>query len=311
MDRPARERLHRTMTTTSNSPTAAGASTDLVGPGLVAVVGGAGKTGRRVLQALRAQGVAGRTASRSGEVCFDWEDPAGWPAALAGAGAAYVAYSPDLTVPGAAERVAALAALARRAGLTRLVLLSGRGEDGARVAEEAVLAEFPTATVVRAAWFAQNFSEEFLLPAVLSGLVELPVGAVREPFVDVRDIADVAVAALTAPDPAHGAHAGRVHEVTGPESLTFAEAVAVIASAAGRDVRFRSVPAAGYAAALRGAGVPAEVVDLLLYLFSEVLDGRSSEPTGDVARVLGRPARRFADYARETAATGVWDGGAR
>ncbi|GAB7189367.1 NAD(P)H-binding protein [Kineococcus sp. NUM-3379] len=299
------------MTTTSNSPTTAGASADPASPGLVAVVGGAGKTGRRVLQSLRAHGVAARTASRSGEVRFDWDDPASWPAALQGAGAAYVAYSPDLTVPGAAERVAALAALAQRSGLTRFVLLSGRGEDGARVAEDAVLAEFPTATVVRAAWFAQNFSEEFLLPGVLSGLVELPVGAVPEPFVDVRDIADVAVAALTDPDPARGIHAGRVHEVTGPESLTFAEAVAVIASTTGRDVRFRTVPAAGYGATLREVGVPAEAVDLLLYLFSEVLDGRGSEPTGDVERVLGRPARRFADYVRETAASGVWNAGGR
>ncbi|WP_345710531.1 NmrA family transcriptional regulator, partial [Kineococcus glutinatus] len=221
---------------------------------------------------------------------------------LAGADAAYVAYAPDLAVPGAPERVEALAALAARRGLRRLVLLSGRGEDGARRAEDAVLAAFPGATVVRCAWFMQNFSEDFLLDAVRAGTLALPVGDVPEPFVDVRDVADVAVAALL-----EDGHAGRVHELTGPEPLTFAQVATTLSRATGRDVAFVPLPVAEFTGALRAGGVPDDAVALLEYLFTEVLDGRNSAATDDVARVLGRPARRFADYAREVAAGGVWN----
>src|SRR4051794_25875607 len=98
---------------------------------LTLVVGGTGKTGRRVVDRLRAQGRAVRVGSRSGAPPFDWEDRAPWAPAVAGATGAYVSYFPDLAVPGAAEAVAQVARLAADAGVQRLVLLSGRGEEEA------------------------------------------------------------------------------------------------------------------------------------------------------------------------------------
>jgi uncharacterized protein YbjT (DUF2867 family) len=157
-------------------------------------------------------------------------------------------------------------------------------------------------TIVRAGWFCQNFSEDYLLDSVLGGVVAVPAGDVAEPFVDADDIADVAVAALT-----EDGHAGQVYEVTGPRSLTFADAVAEISKAAGREIRFVRVPAQEYAAVLAAHGLPAEVVDLLLYLFTTVLDGRNTHPADGVQRALGRAPRDFADYARDAAATGVWN----
>ncbi len=267
----------------------------------VLVLGGTGKTGRRVAARLRALGLPVRIGSRAGSPPFDWNDPATWDGALRGAGAAYVVYYPDLAFPGAAEALGGLAAAAAAHGIRRLVLLSGRGEEDAVVSEKAVQAAFPDATVIRASWFAQNFSEHFLLGPVLDGVIALPAGDVREPFVDAEDIADVAVAALTG-----DGHAGALYELTGPRSLTFAEAAAEIGRAAGRPVGYVPVTAGEYRRAALAAGVPAEEVGPLTELFTRVLDGRNAAATGDVERVLGRPPRDFADYAAAAAATGVW-----
>ena len=196
------------------------------------VLGGTGKTGRRVVERLAARGVPTRVGSRSGEPPFDWEDRATWAPALRGVGAAYVSYYPDLAVPSAPAAVGDLAALAVELGVRRLVLLSGRGEEEAQRAERILQEAGADWTIVRCSWFSQNFSENFMLDGVLDGVLALPVGDVREPFVDAEDIADVAVAALTEPG-----HAGQLYELTGPRLLTFAEAVAEIADASGRDVR--------------------------------------------------------------------------
>jgi uncharacterized protein YbjT (DUF2867 family) len=267
----------------------------------ILVLGGTGKTGRRVAARLRARGLPVRIGSRSGSPRFDWNDPATWDDALRGAGAAYVVYYPDLAFPGAADTLGGLAAAAAAHGVRRLVLLSGRGEEEAVVSEKAVQAAFPDATVIRASWFAQNFSEHFLLGPVLDGVIALPAGDVPEPFVDAEDIAEVAVAALTG-----DGHAGATYELTGPRPLTFAEAAAEIGRAAGRPVAYVPVTAGEYREAALAAGVPAEEVEPLTELFTRVLDGRNAAATGDVEQVLGRPARDFADYAAAAAATGVW-----
>jgi len=132
--------------------------------------------------------------------------------------------------------------------------------------------------------------------------VALPAGEVPEPFVDADDIADVAVAALT-----RDGHAGQVYELTGSQLLTFAGATGEIARATGRQIRYLSVPIDEYAAAAAAQGVPAEAVELLSYLFSEVLDGRNARIADGVRRALGREPRDFTGYARRTAASGVWD----
>ena len=272
------------------------------------VVGGTGKTGRRVVERLEARGLPVRVGSRSGEPPFDWEDRATWAPALRDVGAVYVTYYPDLAVPGSVEAVRSFAKLAVENGVRRLVLLSGRGEPEAERAELA-LREVVDAkagaewTILRSTWFMQNFSEDYMLEHVLSGEIRLPAGDVPTPFLDADDIADVAVAALT-----EDRHAGQLYELTGPRSLTFAEAAAEIAEATGREIRYVPVSLEEHAAEAAEHGVPAEVVELLTYLFAEVVDGRNADTTDGVRRALGREPRDFRDYARETASTGVWDG---
>jgi uncharacterized protein YbjT (DUF2867 family) len=269
---------------------------------LTLVLGGTGKTGRRVVQRLTAQSEPVRIGSRSGGVPFDWEDPATWAPALTGVKAAYVSYYPDLAATGASEAIGSFAEMAVNSGTRRLVMLSGRGEDEAVACEKALADSGADWTVLRCSWFDQNFSESYLLEPVMSGHVFLPAGPAGEPFLDADDIADVAAAVLT-----QTGHTGQVYELTGPQLLTFADAVAEIAAATGRPIGYTAVPAADYAEALAAEGVPAEVIELLTYLFTTVLDGRNAHLGDGIQQVLGRPARDFADYARDAAATGIWN----
>jgi uncharacterized protein YbjT (DUF2867 family) len=269
--------------------------------GMTLVLGATGKTGRRIMERLAAKGVPVRAGSRSAQPSFDWENRATWAAALSGVDKVYVSYYPDLAAPGATDAIRAFSELAVKMGVRRIVLLSGRGEAEAQAAEEIVRNCGIEWTLLRASWFNQNFSENFMLDGLLAGELVLPAGNVGEPFIDTNDIADAAVAALT-----EDRHVGQLYEITGPRLLSFAEAVAEIARASGRTIRYTQVSSEQYAASLKEASVPPEFVSFLSYLFDEVLDGRNAFVTDGVQRVLGRAPRDFADYARETAATGVW-----
>jgi len=265
------------------------------------VLGGTGKTGRRVAERLLARGVPIRIGSRSAEPPFDWDDAATWAPALRGVRAVYIAYAPDLAAPGAADAIRAFTAQAVASGVGRLVLLSGRGEAEAAVSERTVRDSGVEWTVVRCSFFAQNFSEGAFVDSVLAGEIAMPGGNVAEPFVDADDVADVAVAALT-----EDGHAGKVYELTGPRLLTFAQAAEEISKASGRPVRYVPVAGDDYAILLVAQGVPAELAEFLTALFGEVLDGRNAHLSDGVQRALGRAPRDFADYARAAAASGVW-----
>lgn len=272
----------------------------------ILITGGTGKTGRRIAERLAAAGQAIRIGSRRGQPAFDWEDAGGWEAALQGVRAVYMSYYPDLLAPEALGRIEAFSRLAGSLGVQRLVLLSGRNEPAAQAAEQVVMRVAQQAgadwTILRCAWFAQNFSESLLLDPVRHGEVVLPAGDIPEPFIDADDIADVAVAALTQPG-----HAGQLYELTGPRLLTMAEATAEIAHALGRAIPYRRVSVEDFLALMTQQGLPPELAGVLAELFTTVLDGRSAYLCDGVQRALGRAPRDFADYARDTAATGIWN----
>jgi uncharacterized protein YbjT (DUF2867 family) len=267
--------------------------------GPIVLIGGRGKTGGLVADRLVAKGLPVRLASRS--TGFDWTLPETWASALEGARAVYITYYPDLMVRGSAEAVEQLAALALSLGVKRLVLLSGRGEDECLRAEEKLRGSGTDWTIVRASWFNQNFDQGNFLPMIQAGELALPVPEIGEPFIDTRDIADVAVAALT-----DDKHIGKLYEVTGPRLLSFSDAVAEIGAAAGRDVRFTRLTPQEFLDELEREGVPKFVADILEELFGVVLDGRNAYVTDGVQQALGRPPRDFSDFAREAAATGIW-----
>ncbi|MBD9611150.1 NAD(P)H-binding protein [Pseudomonas sp. PDM02] len=267
----------------------------------ILILGATGKTGRRITQRLQAADVPVRLGSRGADPAFDWEDRSTWEAVLEGIHAVYISFQPDLAVPGAVETVQAFTDQAVKSGVRKLVLLSGRGEVEAEQAERVVQNSGVDWTILRASWFFQNFSEAHFLEPILQGELALPVGNIAEPFVDVEDIAEIAVEALTKPG-----HSGQLYELTGPRALTFAEATAEIAHASKLDVGFVAVPPDAYRQALEQAQLPTELIELVLYLFTTVLDGRNTPVADGVQRALGRPARDFSDYVRRTVATGVW-----
>jgi uncharacterized protein YbjT (DUF2867 family) len=254
-----------------------------------------------VVERLQRLGLPFHIASRRAEPAFDWEDPATWLRHLRGVTQAYVTYYPDLAVPGALQAVQSFFAQAVDAGIRKLVFLSGRGEPEAEQAEEALIASGADWTILRCSFFCQNFSESFFLDPIAAGEVALPAGPVPEPFIDAEDIADVAVAALT-----DSRHSGQLYELTGPRALTFGDAVEEIARATGRSIRYMTVPPAVYRAALVEAYVPDDVIELILYLFRTVLDGRNAPVADGMQRALGRDPRDFREYVCRTAATGVW-----
>jgi len=286
------------MTTTSETTTRNDARSS---PGTVLVTGGTGTTGRRVADRLRAGAHPARIASRAGAPRFDWHDRDTWAGTVDGIAAAYLAYSPDLAFPGAAETIGAFARFAVERGVTRLVLLSGRGEPRAQHAEELVQEAGAEWTIVRCAMFAQNFSEGVFAGQVMEGVVAMHVDDVLEPFVDVEDVADVAVAALT--DPRHG---GEVYELTGPRLLTFTEALTMIADVIGQPVAYVKVDVDDLVARLTRSGLPASEASLLVTLLDDVLDGHNSHLCDGVERALGRPAHDFADFVATAAAAGAW-----
>ncbi|PPK87087.1 uncharacterized protein YbjT (DUF2867 family) [Neolewinella xylanilytica] len=267
------------------------------------VIGGTGKTGRKVVQQLRALGEPVRIGSRRNSPPFDWENPATWPAALAGIDRLYVSFQPDLAVPGAAKAISDLTYLAVAGGVRKVVLLSGKGEQEAERCERIVADSGIPYTILRASWFSQNFSESFLMEPILSGTVALPKPEAPIPYVDTGDIAEVAVQSLL-----DDRHDGRIYELTGPRQLTFPEVVEEIAAATRRYIRYVPVPLEEYVEGLRNHDLPPDYVWLIGYLFGEVLGKPGNEDvSGDIERVLGRPARDFSDYVRETADSGIWN----
>jgi uncharacterized protein YbjT (DUF2867 family) len=268
---------------------------------LTLVLGANGTTGRRVASRLAERGVPTRLGSRTGQPVFDWADPATWPPVLDGVSAAYLVYYPDLVAPEALERVRELAAAAAAHGVGRLVLLSGRNEPAAQETEQAVMSAGTEWTIVRSAFFAQNFSEKGFEEFIRGGTVALPAPEVGEPFVDADDVADVVVAALT-----EDGHSGQVYEVTGPRLMRFDQAVADIATAIGRPLEFARISAEEFVAGLVEHGVPEAEAQVFAEIFDTVLDGRSASLTDGVQRALHRAPRDFAEYAAATAGTGVW-----
>lgn len=268
---------------------------------LVLVLGATGKTGRRIVASLEKLGVPVRRGSRSASPAFDWNNDSTWDACLEGVSKVYINYAPDLAMPGAADAIREFARRARAAHVNHVVLLSGRGEEEAQACEAIVQNSGIAWTIVRASWFNQNFSEGAFVDMVNAGHITLPDVATPEPFVDVDDIAEVAVAALTQPG-----HAGQLYEVTGPRMLTIADIAEELSRATGRTISYTPVPHDAFVQSVADSGAPQDVLWMLDYLFATVLDGRNAYLADGVQRALGREPKDFVDYARDVHSTGLW-----
>jgi uncharacterized protein YbjT (DUF2867 family) len=267
----------------------------------ILVLGGTGKTGRRVVERLKTLTLPFTIGSRKAQPSFDWENSRNWADVLKDINKVYITFQPDLAVPSALQAITKFVETAKKSGVEYLVLLSGRGEKEAQVCENVVINSGMKWTVIRASWFMQNFSENFLLDSILSNEVILPTIKALEPFVDADDIADVVVAALT-----EDKHAHKIYELTGPELLSFELATSIIAKKLKRDISYTEISMDAYVAALKSYQLPDNFILLMQYLFTEVLDGRNESLSNDIENILGRRPTSFDAYADKTANTGIW-----
>ncbi len=268
----------------------------------ILVIGGTGKTGKRVVHLLEELGQNVRIGSRSASPAFDWHQPEGWAKALEGMDKVYITYQPDLAVPGALQAIEQLVKESKQANVKKLVILSGKGEREAQLCEQVIIHSGLEYTIVRASWFNQNFSENFLLEPILEGVVALPQAQANIPWVDADDIAAVAAKTLTEDE-----HNGKIYELTGPRTLTFKDAVNEIAKASNRELTFIPISIKEYGDGMRQANIPEDFVWLIEYLFTEVLGNPElAEVTNDVEKVLGRKPIDFGEFAAKNASSGIW-----
>jgi uncharacterized protein YbjT (DUF2867 family) len=272
--------------------------------GDVLVLGGTGKTARRLVPLLRERGVRARPASRhpqgDGAVRFDWDDRATWDPALEGADRVYLV--PPALDPAPDRQMIPFLERAAAAGVRRAVLLSALGveqgpEVGQRAVELALPGSIPDSVILRPTWFMENLSEGlFAPPIVAADTIALPGGEAPYALVAAGDIAAVAAAALT-----EDGHAGAAYPITGPEALTHAEVAEQVGAARGRPVRYVDADPDDFRAQLEAGGVHPGYVALLTRLFEAGRAGAASAVHGTVERVTGRPATSFAEFAKEAA----------
>jgi uncharacterized protein YbjT (DUF2867 family) len=269
----------------------------------ILVIGGTGKTGRRVSENLLQSGHNVRIVGRKSNPAFDWENPQTYDDALKDINRAYIVYYPDLAVPGSRDAISTLTEKALKAGLDKVVLLSGKGETEAEACEEIVSHSGLNYTLVRASWFNQNFSEGAFLEFILNGTVALPMPEAKIPFVDADDIAEVAAKVLL-----DDSYNGETVTVTGPRKMTFREAVETMAAGIGKEIHYQPISIEEFKDGMKAAGLPDSYVWLFGYLFEEVLgNADNQEVSHDVQKVLGREATDFKDYVAKTLTTGVWN----
>lgn len=276
--------------------------------GKVLVIGGTGKTGRELVRLLAEGGVSVRAASRhpgkpaggAGEaVEFDWARPETHAGALEGVERIYLV--PPALVVDASGQVTPFLRGAVDGGVRRIVQLSALGVDaapeevGLRKIELSVMGSGAEWTILRPNWFMQNFSESFFLPPILErGELPAPVGDAAVSFIDTRDIAAVAAAALV-----EDGHDGEGYALTGGRALTFGEVADTIGAAAGRRVRYVDVAPEEMRRAMVEGGMPGDYAGMMMGLFEGMRAGWNAPVDDSVERVLGRQPTPFADYTRD------------
>ena len=277
----------------------------------IVVTGATGHLGRLVVEALLRRGVpaadivaTGRDTTAIKDLAdrgvqvrrADFADAASLAEAFAGADKVLLV---SASVP-VGDRVAnhkrALDAAAA-AGVSLLAFTSMLHTETSTVplagtfrATEAHLRESGVPTVLlRNGWYLENYSER--LGQILdSGALLGAAGQGRDSAATRADYAEAAAVVLTT-----DGHAGKAYELGGDEAFTMAELAAAISAAAGRTVPYTDLPAAEYAAALKGAGLPGEIADTVASADLGVSIGERFTGSGDLSRLIGRPTTPLSD----------------
>lgn len=275
-------------------------------PGKILVLGATGTVGSHLVAQLLAAGEAVRVASRKATtvagaeaVQFDLADATTHAGAFDGVDRAFLLLpAGHLDIEGALGRVIAAAA-ARRVKLVMMSVLGADADEANpyRRGEIALAASGVAHVILRPNWFADNF-HSYWLAGIRQGVIALPAAEGRTSFIDTRDIAASAAAALRT-----DRFDGQAFNLTGPEALGYAEAATILSAATGRPIRYQPVDDAAFIAMLTGAGVPPDYAGFLASIFHPVREGWTAAVTGDVATLTGVAPRNLVTYAADHAAT--------
>lgn len=270
----------------------------------VLVLGASGTVGRPLVTALLAKGEAVKAASRGGRsvegaegVVFEYGKPETFDAAFEGVDRVYV------LLPSGYVKVKELlapvieAAAARKA---KIVLQSAFGVDADdsipyRQVEIALEKSGARYVILRPNWFADNF-HTFWKAGIDHGQIAVPAGDGRTSFIDARDIAACAAAALTSSD-----FDGKAFNLTGPEALSYAEAAEILSKVVGKPIAYKAVDDAAFVGMLTGAGAPSDYAAFLASIFYPVREGWTAGVTDDVKTLTGAPPRSLRTYAQDRA----------
>ena len=274
--------------------------------GKILVLGGTGHVGSSVVEQLVAAGEQMRAGARDPgkvkaargveTVRFDYTDPATFGPALDGVDRVFL-LGPEGLLPH--TLLGPFVAEATRGGTRRIVLMTASGvelndEDPLRQVELQIERSGAPYVFLRPNWFMDNFRTYWAAPIQKDGVIPLPAADARSAFIDIRDIAASAVAALRT-----DRFERRAYALTGPESLTYTEAADILSKAAGRAIRYTPIEDAPFLESLVVAGYSREYASVITALFGFVRQGAAAQVTGGVQALTGKPPRTLAEYARD------------
>ncbi|AHK00816.1 MULTISPECIES: SDR family oxidoreductase [Rhizobium/Agrobacterium group] len=267
--------------------------------GKILVIGSTGTIGTPLVKALLARGESVKAASRTGKaaegaegVRFDYTDASTYTDAFDGVDRLFL-----ILAGGRLDAIDALTPVVEEAARrnVKIVFLSVFGVDADdsipyRQVELKIIASGAPYVILRPNWFADNF-HTYWKAGIEHGQIAVPAGEGKSSFIDVRDIADSAAAALTST-----AFDNKAFNLTGPKAFSYGEAAAIISQAIGKPVGYSAVSDDVFIGILTGAAVPKDYAAFLASIFYPVREGWTSAVTGDVETLTGHAPRSLETY---------------
>jgi len=280
----------------------------------ILIIGATGRVGVELVRLLTRKGEAVRAATRNPSAAsvrlphvseiveFDFDRTETFAPALKGVERVFLIARPG---DNHSDKVAMpFIDIAKREGVRLIVNLGAMGvelDDSfmLRLLEKYVEKSGIPYVHLRPNWFMQNFNSGPMLADIKrTGGLHLPASDAKLSFIDVRDIAAAALAALTEPQ-----HAGNAYTLTGGRALDHYEVVSILSRAAGKTISFVPLTEEIASAALRKAGVAEDLIERWTDFYRKVRQGLCASVTHDVESVLGRPTTTFEQYAKDHAAS--------
>ncbi len=273
--------------------------------GKILVLAASGNVGSKLTRVLVEKGERVKAASRkttpvagAEAVAFDYEDCSTYRGALEGVDRAFVIAPGGYLDPAALLAPIIQAAAARGIKIVLMTLLGADADDDHPYRQVELFlgktgAQF---VVVRPNWFDDNF-HNYWLEGIRHGTITLPAAEGKTSFIDIRDAAESAAAALT-----NDAFNGQAYDLTGPEALSYAEAATILSRVTGKPIAYEPVDDGTFVGMLTDAGMPAAYAGYLAGLFGHVRKGRMALVTHDVEKLTGKPPRTLETYARDNLA---------